>query len=312
MRSQHRAPCVCMCAVCSVIDVTLVFRVGVCLIVGMCVSLWACVSHCGHVCLNAGVCVSLWACVSHCGRVCLNAGVGSSKRSIPSSSSGSPPSRTCASPSACCKCRSRSRCAAAGPSAHRGERPGRKTTVERRRGREAVGARGSGGSRDGHRGRPHLRWPPLTLRTHAHPSLACAHAHRWRSPSILMTSHALPDRPQNEAPAGVRAGLKSSYAWINQDMLDAVTHPQWKTMLFSLCFLHTIVQERRKFGPLGARPLSSNALHTPLHSPLLAPPDPHAAAGSCSCCRATSAVPPVLPSFATSNQQLLPLWFTYL
>ena len=81
MRSQHRAPCVCMCAVCSVIDVTLVFRVGVCLIVGMCVSLWACVSHCGHVCLiagvclNAGVCVSLWACVSQCGRVCVIVGV---------------------------------------------------------------------------------------------------------------------------------------------------------------------------------------------------------------------------------------------
>ena len=55
----------------------------------------------------------------------------------------------------------------------------------------------------------------------------------------------------NEAPAGVRAGLKSSYAWVNQDMLDAVTQPQWKSMLYALCFMHTIVQERRKFGPLG-------------------------------------------------------------
>jgi len=55
----------------------------------------------------------------------------------------------------------------------------------------------------------------------------------------------------NEAPAGVRAGLKASYAWINQDMLDAVSHPHWKTMLYALCFMHTIVQERRKFGPLG-------------------------------------------------------------
>ena len=55
----------------------------------------------------------------------------------------------------------------------------------------------------------------------------------------------------NEAPAGVRAGLKSSYAWINQDLLDGVTQPQWKSMLYALCFMHTIVQERRKFGPLG-------------------------------------------------------------
>ena len=55
----------------------------------------------------------------------------------------------------------------------------------------------------------------------------------------------------NEAPAGVRAGLKGSYAWVSQDMLDAVSQPQWKSMLYSLCFMHTIVQERRKFGPLG-------------------------------------------------------------
>ena len=55
----------------------------------------------------------------------------------------------------------------------------------------------------------------------------------------------------NEAPAGVRAGLKGSYNWINQDMLDVVSQPQWRVMLYSLCFMHTIVQERRKFGPLG-------------------------------------------------------------
>jgi len=55
----------------------------------------------------------------------------------------------------------------------------------------------------------------------------------------------------NEAPAGIKAGLKGSYAWINQDMLDSNTQPQWRVMLFSLCFMHTIVQERRKFGPLG-------------------------------------------------------------
>jgi len=55
----------------------------------------------------------------------------------------------------------------------------------------------------------------------------------------------------NEAPAGVKAGIKGSYNWITQDMLDANTQPQWKSMLYALCFMHTIVQERRKFGPLG-------------------------------------------------------------
>lgn len=55
----------------------------------------------------------------------------------------------------------------------------------------------------------------------------------------------------NEAPAGVQAGLKASYNWLNQDVVDSVSEPKWKIMLFALCFMHTIVQERRKFGPLG-------------------------------------------------------------
>merc|ERR1719502_2616977 len=58
----------------------------------------------------------------------------------------------------------------------------------------------------------------------------------------------------NEAPAGVRAGLKGSYAWLTQDHLDAVTgtsQTTWRTMLYGLCFMHTVVQERRKFGALG-------------------------------------------------------------
>lgn len=49
----------------------------------------------------------------------------------------------------------------------------------------------------------------------------------------------------------MQAGLKASYNWLNQDVLDSVSEPKWKIMLFALCFLHTIVQERRKFGPLG-------------------------------------------------------------
>eukprot|EP00762_Andalucia_godoyi_P000483 ANDGO_03248.mRNA.1 Dynein gamma chain len=55
----------------------------------------------------------------------------------------------------------------------------------------------------------------------------------------------------NEAPQGVKAGLKRSYQWISQDMLESFQRPEWKPLLYSICFLHTIVQERRKFGPLG-------------------------------------------------------------
>jgi len=36
-----------------------------------------------------------------------------------------------------------------------------------------------------------------------------------------------------------------------EDMLDAVGRYEWRQMLFVMCYMHSVVQERRKFGPIG-------------------------------------------------------------
>ncbi|XP_028156116.1 dynein heavy chain 8, axonemal [Ostrinia furnacalis] len=54
-----------------------------------------------------------------------------------------------------------------------------------------------------------------------------------------------------EPPSGIKAGLMRTYDSMSQDFLDYSDSPFYLPMIYTLSFLHTVVQERRKFGPLG-------------------------------------------------------------
>ena len=56
----------------------------------------------------------------------------------------------------------------------------------------------------------------------------------------------------NEPPKGLRANLLGSYAAINEPWFEDCAQPHaWKKLIFGMCFFHAVVQERRRFGPLG-------------------------------------------------------------
>ena len=56
----------------------------------------------------------------------------------------------------------------------------------------------------------------------------------------------------NEPPKGIKASMHKTFTTvINQDYLEKVEHSSWKTLIYVMSFLHSLVLERRKFGPLG-------------------------------------------------------------
>ena len=55
-----------------------------------------------------------------------------------------------------------------------------------------------------------------------------------------------------EPPSGIRANLKLTYTLLKDEELIHKKKPeQYKKLLYGFCFFHAIVQDRRKFGPIG-------------------------------------------------------------
>ena len=55
-----------------------------------------------------------------------------------------------------------------------------------------------------------------------------------------------------EPPDGLKLNMRATFAKIDQSVLDACPHDAFRACLFTLAFLHAVVQERRKYGKIGA------------------------------------------------------------
>ena len=55
-----------------------------------------------------------------------------------------------------------------------------------------------------------------------------------------------------EPPKGIRANLLGTLSTLSDKKLEACKRPEaFKKLVFGICFFHAVIQERRKFGPLG-------------------------------------------------------------
>ena len=55
-----------------------------------------------------------------------------------------------------------------------------------------------------------------------------------------------------EPPQGLRSNLLRSYARLDDAELNLCKKPEtFKKLIFGFCFFHAIIQDRRKFGPIG-------------------------------------------------------------
>lgn len=55
-----------------------------------------------------------------------------------------------------------------------------------------------------------------------------------------------------EPPSGLKQNVLSTYEALDDQQFNGCTRPDiYKRLLFGICFFHAIVQDRRKFGPIG-------------------------------------------------------------
>lgn len=56
----------------------------------------------------------------------------------------------------------------------------------------------------------------------------------------------------NEPPKGIKANVLGSLTQLSEEKVGGCKRDtEYRQLLFSICFFHAVIQERRKFGPLG-------------------------------------------------------------
>eukprot|EP00658_Telonema_sp_P-2_P078169 TRINITY_DN7258_c0_g1_i5.p1 TRINITY_DN7258_c0_g1~~TRINITY_DN7258_c0_g1_i5.p1 ORF type:complete len:1514 (-),score=296.91 TRINITY_DN7258_c0_g1_i5:443-4984(-) len=55
----------------------------------------------------------------------------------------------------------------------------------------------------------------------------------------------------NEPPEGMAPAMNKVASWVSADSYDMFRRPEWRPLIFNLCFLHATLLERRKYGARG-------------------------------------------------------------
>jgi dynein heavy chain, axonemal len=56
-----------------------------------------------------------------------------------------------------------------------------------------------------------------------------------------------------EPPDGLKLNMRASFSRLSAELLEECPHRAFKPLVYTLCFLHAVVLERRKYGCVRAR-----------------------------------------------------------
>jgi dynein heavy chain len=65
--------------------------------------------------------------------------------------------------------------------------------------------------------------------------------------ALLQAAYQVTDEP----PRGIRAAMLRSFNMLSQDLLDSIALREWRVLVYAATHLHSVLLERRRFGPAG-------------------------------------------------------------